>query len=84
MFIQMLEWRQVMSIQYFKLYAEFLWRHWNWQLRHFEYIGDLSFPRVFYFCLSIWTKNMPNQISAKYLGPILFWLQNISILIEIL
>ena len=51
MSIQMVEWRQVMSIQYLKVNAEFLWRHWNWQLRHFEYIAEFSFPRIFYFCL---------------------------------
>ena len=40
----MLEWGQVMSIQYLKLNAEFL-------LRHFEYIAEFSFPRIFYFRL---------------------------------
>ena len=84
MSIQMLEWRQVMSIQYLKLNAESIWHHWNWQLRHFEYIAEFLFSRIFYFCLQICTKYMPNQILAKYLRPILFWLQNISILIGIL
>ena len=49
--IQLLEWRQVMSIQNLKPNAEFLWRHLNWQLRHFEYIAEFSFLRMFYFCL---------------------------------
>ena len=45
---------------------------------------NFHFRRIFYFCLSILTKNMPNLISAKYLTPILFLLQNILILIGIL
>ena len=36
-------------IQYLKHNASFLWRHWNWQLRHFIYITEFSFPRIFNF-----------------------------------
>ena len=35
----------------------------------FEYIAEFSFPRIFYFLSINLDKNMPNQISAKYLRP---------------
>ena len=51
MFMQMLKWRQAMTIQFLTPNVEFKWRRWNWQLRHFEYITEFSFGREFYFCL---------------------------------
>ena len=32
---------------------------------HFEYIAIFSFPRIFYLCLSSWTKKMSNIISEN-------------------
>ena len=51
--IQMSEQWQTVSIQYLKLNAQFLLRHWTWQLRHFEYIAEFSFPRIFYFVYQV-------------------------------
>ena len=31
-----------------------------------KYIAEFSIRKIFYFCLSILTKDMPDQISAKY------------------
>ena len=55
-----------MLIKYLKHNAQFLWRHWNWQLRNFEYIAELSFPSIFYFSLSIWTKHAEWNIGKLF------------------
>ena len=63
----MLECQHVASIQYLKHNAKFIWRHWNWQLHHFEDIVEFSFPSRFYF-LSI---NLDYELAEPNIGKIL-------------
>ena len=50
----------------FKAQCGILMKSLNLTTTSFESIAEYSFPIIFYFCLSIWTKNIPDQFSAKY------------------
>ena len=63
----MLDWWHVVPIQYLEHNAQFLWRHWNWQLHHLKYIAEFSISKnILFLSILLVSKHVKPNIGKKF------------------